>query len=101
MAHPADHRPRRSESHVRDSSTRTSPRGPSWSTKPPTNIMLFAFHFSARMGGPLRDDDDDGGGGSLYWENRNDVKGLVWTPCEIVTRDDPFSRGASRGTSCG
>lgn len=48
------------------------------------NIMLFDFNFSARIGGPLRD------GGQVYWENRDDVKGLVFTLYEIVTRDDHF-----------
>lgn len=48
------------------------------------NIMLFDFNYSARIGGPLRD------GLRIYWENRDDVKGVVFTLYEIITRDDHF-----------
>ncbi|ROW05823.1 hypothetical protein VMCG_05134 [Cytospora schulzeri] len=50
----------------------------------PDNIMLFDFNYSARIGGPLR------GGYHIYWEDRNDVKGVVFTLYEIITRDDHF-----------
>ncbi len=42
------------------------------------NVMLFDFNFSARIGG------------EHYWEDRNDVKGLVFTMYELITRDISF-----------
>lgn len=42
------------------------------------NIMLFDFNFSARIGG------------EHHWEDRKDVKGLVFTMYELITRDASF-----------
>lgn len=48
------------------------------------NIMLFDFNFSARIGVPER------GKGMPFFEDRDDVKGVVFTLYEIITRDDSF-----------
>lgn len=48
------------------------------------NIMLFDFNFSARIGAPARDM------GTPYFEDRNDIKGVIFTLYEIITRDDHF-----------
>ena len=43
--------------------------------------MLFDFNYAARINHP----SDDGEG---YDKNRNDVKGVIFTAYEIITRDD-------------
>ncbi|KUI70246.1 CBL-interacting serine/threonine-protein kinase 20 [Cytospora mali] len=48
------------------------------------SIMLFDVNFSARIGGPLR------GGDLVYRESRDDIKGVVFTLYEILTRDEHF-----------
>lgn len=48
------------------------------------NIMLFDFNFSARIGASARDM------GIRYFEDRDDIKGVIFTLYEIITRDDHF-----------
>lgn len=48
------------------------------------NIMLFDFNFSARIGAPARFM------GTPLFEDRDDVKGVIFTLNEIITRDDHF-----------
>lgn len=45
------------------------------------SIMLFDFNFAARINHPPSE-------GEHYREERNDVKGLIFTVYEIITRDD-------------
>ena len=45
------------------------------------SIMLFDFNFAARINHPPSE-------GERYQEERNDVKGLIFTVYEIITRDD-------------
>lgn len=47
-------------------------------------IMLFDFNFSARIG------VSDVGKGTPFIEDRDDVKGVVFTLYEIITRDESF-----------
>lgn len=46
------------------------------------NIMLFDFNFSARIGAPARDM------GIPFFEDRGDIKGVIFTLYEMITRDD-------------
>lgn len=48
------------------------------------SIMLFDFNFAARINHPLTKP----GEGEWYDENRNDIKGVIFTAYEIITRDD-------------
>lgn len=48
------------------------------------NIMLFDFNFSARIGAPARNM------GIPFFQDRDDVKGVIFTMYEIITRDDHF-----------
>lgn len=48
------------------------------------NITLFDFNCAARIGGPLR------ANGPVYGEKCDDVKGVVFTLYEIITRDGHF-----------
>ncbi|KAG8156761.1 hypothetical protein KVR01_013366 [Diaporthe batatas] len=48
------------------------------------NIMLFDFNFSARIG------DTEFGKGASFYEERDDVKGVIFTLYEIITRDESF-----------
>ncbi|KAI3391221.1 hypothetical protein diail_7752 [Diaporthe ilicicola] len=50
------------------------------------NIMLFDFNFSARIGAPAR----GMGMGIGFFEDRDDIKGVIFTLYEIITRDDHF-----------
>lgn len=47
-------------------------------------IMLFDFNFAARIGAPARSR------ATPFFEDRNDVKGVIFTLYEIITRDDHF-----------
>ncbi|KAH7273099.1 hypothetical protein B0J15DRAFT_460814 [Fusarium solani] len=46
--------------------------------------MLLDFNFAARINHPSAED----GEGEWHDENRNDVKGVIFTIYEIITRDD-------------
>jgi len=46
------------------------------------SIMLFDFNFAARINRVSHNDEES------YIEHRNDVKGVVFTMYEIITRDD-------------
>jgi hypothetical protein len=46
------------------------------------SIMLFDFNYAARI-----DHVSTPGGGEYYHETRNDVKGVIFTTYEIITRD--------------
>lgn len=48
------------------------------------NIMLFDFNFSARIGAPARNM------GIPFCQDRDDIKGVIFTLYEIITRDDHF-----------
>ena len=48
--------------------------------------MLFDFSFAARI------NDPSPGEGEKYSEERNDVRGAIFTSCEIITRDDSLRR---------
>lgn len=48
------------------------------------NIMLFDFNFSARIGAPARKM------ATRYFEDRDDIKGVIFTLYEMITRDDHF-----------
>ncbi|KAI1142884.1 hypothetical protein F5Y05DRAFT_408333 [Hypoxylon sp. FL0543] len=50
------------------------------------SIMLFDFNFAARIRNPLQNE------GECYYEDRNDVKGVMFTIYEIITRDDSLRR---------
>ncbi|PNP61628.1 hypothetical protein FNYG_13615 [Fusarium nygamai] len=50
--------------------------------EPKDSIMLFDFNFAARINCPSP------GEGESYVEDRNDVKGVVFTTYEIITQDD-------------
>ncbi|KAM0233809.1 hypothetical protein ACHAP5_010287 [Fusarium lateritium] len=46
------------------------------------SVMLFDFNFAARINYPTADE------GECYVEERNDVKGVVFTTYEIITQDN-------------
>jgi serine/threonine protein kinase len=46
------------------------------------SVMLFDFNFAARINCPTSDE------GGCYVEDRNDVKGVVFTTYEIITQDN-------------
>lgn len=46
------------------------------------SVMLFDFNFAARINGP------SSGEGEGYREDRNDVKGVIFTTYEIITQDN-------------
>lgn len=48
------------------------------------NIMLFDFNFSARIGAPALNM------GIPFLQDRDDVKGVIFTLYEMITRDDHF-----------
>lgn len=48
------------------------------------NIMLFDFNMSARIGAPTRNM------GIRFSQDRDDIKGVIFTLYEIITRDDHF-----------
>lgn len=48
------------------------------------NIMLFDFNFSARIGAPVR------GMGTRFFEEGDDIKSVIFTAYEIITRDNHF-----------
>ncbi|KAI1775487.1 kinase-like domain-containing protein [Hypoxylon cercidicola] len=50
------------------------------------SIMLFDFNFAARIDNPSPNE------GQSYSEDRNDVKGVLFTVYEIITRDDSLRR---------
>lgn len=50
------------------------------------SIMLLDFNFAARINHPSAEDGD----GEWHDENRNDVKGVIFTMYEIITGDDSF-----------
>ncbi|KAI0842938.1 kinase-like domain-containing protein [Hypoxylon sp. FL0890] len=50
------------------------------------SIMLFDFNFAARIKNPLQDE------GECYYEQRNDIKGVIFTMYEIITQDDSLRR---------
>ncbi|VTT80151.1 unnamed protein product [Fusarium fujikuroi] len=50
--------------------------------EPKDSIMLFDFNFAARINCPSP------GEGESYVEDRNDVKGVIFTTYEIITQDD-------------
>ncbi|UNI23988.1 hypothetical protein JDV02_009771 [Purpureocillium takamizusanense] len=47
------------------------------------SVMLFDFNFAARINHP-----SSPGEGESYLEDRNDVKGVIFTAYEIITRDN-------------
>lgn len=49
------------------------------------NLMIFDFNWAARIGYPHRLDSY-----ARYWDQRNDVKGVIFTLYEIITRDEHF-----------
>ncbi|KAI8677495.1 EKC/KEOPS complex subunit BUD32 [Fusarium sp. Ph1] len=52
--------------------------------EPTDSIMLLDFNFAARIDHPSAED----GEGEWHDVNRNDVKGVIFTIYEIITRDD-------------
>lgn len=50
------------------------------------NILLFDFNNSARIGAPKRHMNM----GIQYFADRNDVKGVIFTMYELITRDEHF-----------
>ncbi|KAH7167919.1 hypothetical protein DER46DRAFT_625606 [Fusarium sp. MPI-SDFR-AT-0072] len=50
--------------------------------EPKDSIMLFDFNFATRINCPSP------GEGESYIEDRNDVKGVIFTTYEIITQDD-------------
>ncbi|KAK1765022.1 hypothetical protein QBC33DRAFT_612724 [Phialemonium atrogriseum] len=50
------------------------------------SVMLFDFNFAARIKHPSPGD------GESYCEDRNDVKGVIFTMYEIITRDDSLRK---------
>ncbi|EEU39923.1 uncharacterized protein NECHADRAFT_39507 [Fusarium vanettenii 77-13-4] len=54
--------------------------------EPSDSIMLLDFNFAARINRPATED----GEGEWHDENRNDVKGVIFTIYEIITRDNSF-----------
>lgn len=48
------------------------------------NILLFDFNFSARIGAPVCNMR------TRFFEERDDIKGVIFTVYEIITRDDHF-----------
>ncbi|KAF5551129.1 kinase [Fusarium phyllophilum] len=50
--------------------------------EPKDSIMLFDFNFAARISCPSP------GEGESYFEDRNDVNGVIFTAYEIITQDD-------------
>jgi serine/threonine protein kinase len=46
------------------------------------SIMLFDFNYAARINCPSTEE------GGLYVEDRNDIKGVIFTTYEIITQDD-------------
>ncbi|KAM0209484.1 hypothetical protein ACHAQD_011155 [Fusarium lateritium] len=55
------------------------------------SVMLFDFNFAARTNYPTTDE------GECYVEERNDVKGVVFTTYEIITQDNSV-RSMSHGS---
>ncbi|KAI7775367.1 hypothetical protein LA080_007012 [Diaporthe eres] len=51
------------------------------------NLLLFDFNYSGPVGGEPRPN-----GGLRYEEDRNDVKGVIFTLYEIITQDAHFRR---------
>lgn len=49
------------------------------------NLMIFDFNCAVRIGYPHRIDTY-----ARYWDERNDVKGAIFTLYEIITRDEHF-----------
>lgn len=49
------------------------------------NLMIFDFNWATRIGYPHRLDSY-----ARYWDQRNDVKGAIFTLYEIITRDEHF-----------
>lgn len=49
------------------------------------DLMIFDFNCAVRIGYPHRIDSY-----ARYWDQRNDVKGAIFTLYEIITRDDHF-----------
>ncbi|KAI0872871.1 hypothetical protein GGS24DRAFT_465729 [Hypoxylon argillaceum] len=54
--------------------------------EPTDSIMLFDFNFAARSSPPSPGEGED------FLEDRNDVKGVIFTTYEIITRDDSLRR---------
>ncbi|KAI4870626.1 hypothetical protein F4820DRAFT_442913 [Hypoxylon rubiginosum] len=50
------------------------------------SIMLFDFNFAARINNTSHDE------GESYCEDRNDIKGVIFTTYEVITRDDSLRR---------
>ncbi|KAF4975551.1 hypothetical protein FZEAL_7666 [Fusarium zealandicum] len=50
------------------------------------SLMLIDFNFASRINCPTPDE------GERYHEDRNDVKGVVFTTYEIITQNDTFRR---------
>ncbi|XXG97227.1 26S proteasome regulatory subunit rpn6 [Hypoxylon texense] len=50
------------------------------------SIMLFDFNFAARIRNAAQDESES------YCEDRNDIKGVIFTTYEIITRDDSLRR---------
>lgn len=48
-------------------------------------LMIFDFNWTARIGYPYRTETY-----ASYWDQRNDVKGAIFTLYEIITRDTHF-----------
>lgn len=49
------------------------------------NLVIFDFNCAVRIGYPHRIDSY-----ARYWDQRNDVKGAIFTLYEIITRDEHF-----------
>lgn len=50
------------------------------------SVMLFDFNFAARIKNSTQNE------GEVYCEDRNDIKGVIFTTYEIITRDDSLRR---------